>query len=87
MLIADNSMGATNSRVEELSKNEHLNRLVSKEILTPSDPFWNSFLSFNFTQPKTAEQWKNFEQNIEELQKRFLISNLKTGNFVSLIRS
>ena len=86
MLIADNSMGATNSRVEELSKNEHLNRLVSKEILTPSDPFWNSFLSFNFTQPKTAEQWKNFEQNIEELQKRFLISNLKTGNFVSLLK-
>ena len=42
-------MGATNSRIEELSKNEHLNRLVSKEILTPSDPFWNSFLSFNFT--------------------------------------
>jgi len=79
-------MGATNSRVEELSKNEHLNRLVSKEILTPSDPFWNSFLSFNFTQPKSTEQWKTFEQNIEELQKRFLLSNLKTGNFVSLLR-
>ena len=31
-------------------------------------------------------EWKSFEQNTEELQKRFLISNLKTGNFVSLIR-
>ena len=30
--------------------------------------------------------WKTFEQSIEELQKRFLISNLKTGNFVSLLR-
>lgn len=31
-------------------------------------------------------EWKIFDQNIEELLKRFLISNLKTGNFVSLIR-
>ena len=30
--------------------------------------------------------WKTFEQSIEELQKRFLISNMKTGNFVSLLR-
>jgi len=79
-------MGANNSSHEDLSKNEHLNRLVSKEVLTSSDPFWNTFLSFNFSQPRSKPEWKSFEQNTEELQKRFLISNLKTGNFVSLIR-
>ena len=33
-----------------------------------------------------SNEWKSFEKSIEELQKRFLISNLKTGNFVSLIK-
>ena len=72
MLIADNSMGATNSRVEELSKNEHLNRLVSKEILTPSDPFWNSFLSFNFTQPKM--NIKHFYQHTTSPCVKYILS-------------
>jgi len=79
-------MGASYSNINELSKNEALNRLVSKEVLSPSDPFWNSLLSFNFKVPSSKGEWKSFEQSIEELQKRFLISNLKTGNFVSLLR-
>jgi len=79
-------MGANNSNLADLSKNEALNRLVSKEVLSPSDPFWNSLLSYNFKLPVSKTDWKAFEQSIEELQKRFLISNLKTGNFVSLLR-
>jgi len=79
-------MGAHNSSPAELAKNDALNRLVSKEVLTPSDPFWNSLLSYNFKLPQNKADWKAFEQSIEELQKRFLISNLKTGNFVSLLR-
>jgi len=79
-------MGANYSNQSDLSKNEALNRLVSKEVLSPGDPFWNSLLSFNFRHPATKSDWKTFEHSIEELQKRFLISNLKTGNFVSLLR-
>ena len=44
-------MGANNSNLSDLSKNEALNRLVSKEVLSPSDPFWNSLLSYNFKLP------------------------------------
>jgi hypothetical protein len=45
------SMGASNSNIADLSKNEALNRLVSKEVLSPSDPFWNNLLSYNFKLP------------------------------------
>jgi len=79
-------MGANTSSFQDLQRNEHLNRLVSKEILTHSDPFWNSLLSYNFNSPQTKNEWRAFEASIEELLKRFLISNLKTGNFVSLLR-
>lgn len=76
--------GATSS--PELPKNEQLNRLVSKEVLSPSDPFWNSLLSYNIKPPVTKEDWKEFDHCTEELQKRFLLSNLKTANFVSLLK-
>jgi len=79
-------MGGGVSKYNELSKNEHLNRLVSKEILTPDDPFWNTMLSFNKKPPWTREEWSLLEENSEELIKRFLISNTKTRNFSSLIK-
>ena len=47
------AMGAAISSQNDLAKNDHLNRLVSKEVLSPSDPFWNSLLSFNFMQPRS----------------------------------
>ena len=30
--------------------------------------------------------WREFDHYTEELKKRFLLSNLKTGNFVSLLK-
>ena len=30
--------------------------------------------------------WREFDHYTEELQKRFLLSNLKTANFVSLLK-
>ena len=47
------AMGAAISSQSDLAKNDHLNRLVSKEVLSPSDPFWNTLLSFNFMQPRS----------------------------------
>jgi len=79
-------MGNGGGKFTELNKNELLNRLVSKEIILPSDPFWNSLLSFNHKVPHTREEWKVLEANSEELLKRFLISNLKTRNFSSLVK-
>jgi len=79
-------MGGGSSSYAELPKNEHLNRLVSKEVLTPSDPFWNSLLSYNIEPPASKVDWREFDHFTEELQKRFLLSNLKTGNFVSLLK-
>jgi len=79
-------MGNGTSSFAELNKNEFLNRLVSKEILLPSDPFWNSLLSFNNRPPNNKDDWKTLEDKSEELLKRFLISNLKTRNFCSLIK-
>lgn len=79
-------MGGGSSSYADLPKNEHLNRLVSKEVLSPSDPFWNSLLSYNFEPPASKVDWREFDHFTEELQKRFLLSNLKTGNFVSLLK-
>lgn len=110
-------MGGGSSTYADLPKNEHLNRLVSKvilnkfdntnalflqEVLTPSDPFWNSLLSYNIKPPASKYvfmkylvriipyihrvDWREFDHFTEELQKRFLLSNLKTGNFVSLLK-
>jgi len=79
-------MGGAVSSYADLSRNEQLGRLVSKEVLQPSEPFWNSLFSFNLKQPQTNAEWAELEQSVEDLQKRFLLSNLKTGNFVSLLR-
>eukprot|EP00088_Acartia_fossae_P068251 TRINITY_DN8612_c0_g1_i3.p1 TRINITY_DN8612_c0_g1~~TRINITY_DN8612_c0_g1_i3.p1 ORF type:complete len:292 (-),score=35.58 TRINITY_DN8612_c0_g1_i3:3-878(-) len=79
-------MGNGTSKYNELNKNEHLNRLVSKEIISAEDPFWNTLLSFNDKPPWTKEEWQLLEENSEELVKRFLISNTKTRNFASLIK-
>ncbi|XP_023348059.1 dymeclin isoform X3 [Eurytemora carolleeae] len=88
MCFFSEKMGNGNGRYnyKDLNKNELLNRLVSKEVLTPSDPFWNSLLSFNHLPPQSRDDWKILEENTEEMLKRFLISNLKTKNFSSLIK-
>ena len=54
--------------------------LGASKIVFKSQDVYSNFLNHLRT------EWKTFEQNIEELQKRFLISNLKTGNFVSLVK-
>ena len=46
-------MGGAVSSYSDLSRNEQLGRLVSKEVLQPSEPFWNSLFSFNLKQPQT----------------------------------
>jgi len=79
-------MGSGSSSYAELPKNEHLNRLISKEVLGPSDPFWNSLLSTSIQAPSSKVDWREFDHYTEELKKRFLLSNLKTGNFVSLLK-
>jgi len=79
-------MGGHTSSFADLAKNDQLNRLVSKEVLTPSDPFWNSLLSYNIKPPVTKTDWREFDHYTEELQKRLLLSNLKTANFVSLLK-
>jgi len=79
-------MGNGPTKYNELNKNEHLNRLVSKEIIAPEDPFWNTLLSFNDKPPWSKENWQQLEENSEELIKRFLISNTKTKNFASLVK-
>jgi hypothetical protein len=46
-------MGSQFSGVENLNKNQYLNRLVGVEHIDENDPFWNQLLSFAFDLPLT----------------------------------
>lgn len=46
-------MGTALSRSVDISVNEYLIRFVGKEYISPNDPFWNRFLAFNITPPKS----------------------------------
>lgn len=46
-------MGVAISRSTDLAQNEYLLRFVSEEYISPNDPFWNRFLSFNITPPRS----------------------------------
>ncbi|KAH9369058.1 hypothetical protein HPB48_002596 [Haemaphysalis longicornis] len=48
-------MGTTTSSLHDLKKNEHLQRFVSKEPITPNDPIWNQLLSFSIRPPRTRD--------------------------------
>lgn len=46
-------MGIAVSRSTDLTQNEYLLRFVGEDYISPNDPFWNRFLSFNITPPRS----------------------------------
>lgn len=46
-------MGAEFSSLDQLSKNDYINRLVNDEHIDENDPFWNQLLSFTINIPLT----------------------------------
>lgn len=80
-------MGVSTSVLQwpDLRKSEGLNRFVSPEALSPNHPFWNGLLSYRMKPPKTRSDWMAFEIEVEELSKRLVANNKKSGNFGSLI--
>lgn len=46
-------MGIAVSKRTDLTQNEYLQRFVSKEHISPNDPFWNRFLAYNITSPRS----------------------------------
>ena len=91
-----NKFDTTNTKLFLLTLINHAGSAVSQW------PFleFSSFLQFWTSSFKVCTQkiliciitcfhrvdWREFDHFTEELQKRFLLSNLKTGNFVSLLK-
>lgn len=46
-------MGIAVTKQTELNSNEFVLKFIGKEFISPNDPFWNSFLTFNITVPQT----------------------------------
>ncbi len=40
-------MGAQFSSLDQVKKNQYINRLVDEEHIDENDPFWNQLLSFS----------------------------------------
>ncbi|KAK0175449.1 hypothetical protein PV327_009197 [Microctonus hyperodae] len=79
-------MGTTPSRYDDLSKNVCLDQFSGKESISPNDPFWNRFLSFNIRPPITRNDQIELDSRLDSTCQRLLINNLQTGNFGSLIQ-
>lgn len=78
-------MGTATSSLHDLKKNEHLQRFVSKEPITPNDPFWNQLLSFTIRPPRTGEEYSYLDNSLEPLLKTLLQNNAVSGNFSALV--
>lgn len=79
-------MGTTPSRYDDLSKNVCLDQFSGKESISPNDPFWNRFLSFNIRPPITRNDQIELDSRLDSTCQRLLHNNLQTGNFGSLIQ-
>lgn len=61
-------MGIAVSKRTDLTQNEYLLRFVSKEHISPNDPFWNRFLAYNITSPRSRYVYKAlFRKNQHQL--------------------
>ncbi|RMZ94589.1 dymeclin isoform X1 [Brachionus plicatilis] len=79
-------MGAEFSSLDQLSKNDYINRLVNDEHIDENDPFWNQLLSFTINIPLTKESSKKLDESIALSCQKFHQNNPKSGNYSSLIR-
>ncbi|GLV36306.1 uncharacterized protein CBL_08800 [Carabus blaptoides fortunei] len=79
-------MGTAVSRNADLSTNEYLVRFVSKEHISPNDPFWNRFLAFNISPPVTSHDQLTLDTRLEPLCQQILSNNMTSGNVGSLIQ-
>nr|XP_050856638.1 dymeclin isoform X1 [Vespula vulgaris] len=79
-------MGTTPSRYEDFSKNEHLEKFCGKQAISPHDPFWSSFLSYNMRPPITRNDQIELDSQLDLACQQLLNNNPTTGNFGSLIQ-
>ncbi|KAF5305088.1 hypothetical protein FQA39_LY09350 [Lamprigera yunnana] len=73
-------MGTALSHNVDLSKNEYILKFIGKESITCNDPFWNRFLAFNISLPKTSEDQLALDTKIEPFCQQLLTNNLSSGN-------
>ncbi|KAF5307529.1 hypothetical protein FQR65_LT06884 [Abscondita terminalis] len=79
-------MGTSLSHTVDLSTNEYILKFIGKETISPNDPFWNRFLAFNISLPKTNEDQLALDTRIEPFCQQLLQNNLSSGNIGSLMQ-
>lgn len=79
-------MGINVSRQADLVSNELLQRFVGRNHISHEDTdYWQKLLNYNITIPENTEEQLNLDSRLESLCQSFISSNLKTGNFGSLV--
>ncbi|KAL7303253.1 hypothetical protein TKK_0004452 [Trichogramma kaykai] len=79
-------MGASPSKVEDLSKNTYLERFCSKEPIPLEDDFWNHLLSYNIRPPLTRNDQIELDSRLDLCCQQLLVNNQITGNIGTLIQ-
>ncbi|KAK4883863.1 hypothetical protein RN001_000134 [Aquatica leii] len=79
-------MGTALSHNVDLSTNEYILKFIGKESISPNDPFWNRFLAFNISLPKTSEDQLALDTKIEPFCQQLLTNNLSSGNIGFLMQ-
>ncbi|XP_014211106.1 dymeclin isoform X2 [Copidosoma floridanum] len=79
-------MGSSPSRLEDLSKNTHLERFCSKDSIPLDDPFWGRFLSYNMRPPLTRNDQIELDSRLDLCCQKLLVNNQSSGNIGSLIQ-
>lgn len=79
-------MGTSVSRHGDPASNEYLNQFYGQDHISSDHTFWNKFLSFSILPPTTCADHRNLDAKIRPCCEVLAVNNLKTGNFVSLLK-
>lgn len=79
-------MGAKPSSISDLQHNPVLLKLTGETAVAENDEFWEDILAFSFQAPYNSADARLLEEATEPICQRLVGNNLKTGNFVTLIK-
>lgn len=79
-------MGAKPSSISDLQHNPVLQKFTGETTIGEEDEFWEDILAFSFQAPYNSADARLLEEATELICQKLVGNNLKTSNFVTLIK-
>lgn len=79
-------MGAKPSSISDLQHNPILQKFTGETAVVEEDEFWDDILAFSFHAPYNSADARLLEEATEPICQKLVGNNLKTSNFVTLIK-